>query len=205
MHFITRSTCRGCAAPLPDAGEVARDALCDDCLISPPAWDGARAATIYDGSAKRMVLALKHGDRPDLGPLMGRWLAQALHGTDPGSVVIPIPLHPRRLLRRKYNQAELMSHMVARSLGLAHEPLALRRARNTLPQGHRSAEDRRQNMDRAFTVPRVAAQRLAGRPVLLIDDVMASGATMSEATRTLRMAGLGPVTVAVLARAVKDN
>ena len=152
-----------------------------------------------------MVLALKHGDRPDLAPALAGWLAQAASpAAQPGMVVIPVPLHPARLMRRRYNQAALVAGGVARRLDLPHLPQALRRVRNTPMQDHRGLEERFSNQAGAFAVPPASRALLVGRPVLLVDDVMASGATLTAASEVLAEAGTGPVTVAVIARAVKD-
>ncbi|MFI0395708.1 double zinc ribbon domain-containing protein [Paracoccus jiaweipingae] len=209
--FIRRCACGYCGVPLPDdgAGGVvggdSADLRCDDCLAAPPPWDAAVAAMVYDDAARRMVLALKHGDRPDLAPVLGGWLADRLGGLPADSVIVPIPLHPWRLLKRKYNQAELVAQIISTRLGLDHRPLALVRRRPTAPQGHANSAQRHDNLRDAFLVPPRSAGQIAGRQVVLVDDVMASGATMAAATAALRRAGVARVTVAVLARAVKDG
>lgn len=172
----------------------------------PRPWVRGRAALAYTGTGRRLTLALKHADRPDLAPALGRWLAVAAAPlVGPETLVVPVPIHPLRLLRRKYNQAALLAVAVARAHGLRVLPAALRRQRHTPMQDHRSVDDRFANVADAITVAPRAWAVLAGQPVLLIDDVMASGATLSAAAEALRAAGAGPVSVAVLARAVKDG
>ncbi|MRX49277.1 ComF family protein [Paracoccus sp. S-4012] len=203
--FITGAACDACGSPLPSPGEGAAGMLvCDDCMALARPWARGVAALRYSGTGRRLVLALKHGDRPDLAPLLGRWLADAV-GAAEGAVVVPVPVHPRRLLRRRYNQAALIGAAVARRLGLAHRPSALRRLRHTPMQDHRSLADRFENQRGAIGVSLPDAARIAGRPVLLVDDVMASGATMAAAAEALTAAGAGPITAAVVARAVKDD
>lgn len=172
----------------------------------PRPWTGARAALVYRGTGRRLALALKHGDRADLAPVLGRWLAEAAAPLIvPGMVVVPVPLHPRRLLRRRYNQAGLLAAALAGRHRLAWLPGGLARLRHTPMQGHASLAERFDNLHGVMAVPPRRAARLAGRPVLLVDDVMASGATLTAAGEALLAAGSGPVSVAVLARAVRDG
>lgn len=203
--FISGAACGRCGVPLPGDGGAAEGLVCDDCAVIARPWDRAAAALVYAGTGRRLALALKHGDRPDLAPALGRWLAAAAAPlVRPGMVVVPVPVHPRRLLKRRYNQAALLARQVARAHGLAHRPVALRRLRHTPMQDHRGVADRFENQRGAIAVAPREAPRLAGRPVLLVDDVMASGATAAAAAEALAQAGAGPVSVAVLARAVKD-
>lgn len=204
--FITGAACHRCGVPLPgDGAGAAAGLVCDDCAVIARPWDKAAAALVYAGTGRTLALALKHGDRPDLAPPLGRWLAAAAAPlVAPCMVVVPVPVHPRRLLKRRYNQAALLAAQVARAHGLTHRPAALRRLRHTPMQDHRGVADRFENQRGAIAVAPAEAARLAGRPVLLVDDVMASGATAAAAAEALAQAGAGPVSVAVLARAVKD-
>ncbi|MCV2448396.1 double zinc ribbon domain-containing protein [Paracoccus sp. DMF] len=211
-EFIQASCCSRCGVPLPGDGlsdEVDAAAgllVCDDCLAVQRPWLRGRAALVYRGTGRKLALMLKHGDRLDLAPALGDWVARAaLPLVRPEMLVVPVPLHLRRLLKRKYNQAEMLSRAVARAHALPHEPRLLRRIRHTPMQDHGSAGDRFANLDGALAVPARMAPRVQGRAVLLVDDVMASGATLAAAAEALRAAGSGPVSVVVLARAVKDT
>ena len=205
-EFIGACLCDTCGIPLPGDGGTEAGLRCDDCLARPRPWTRGRAAVVYAGSGRRLVLALKHGDRPDLAPALGRWLAAAAAPlVAPGMVVVPVPLHPRRMLSRKYNQAALLGAAVARIHGLRLEAAGLRRVRHTPMQDHGSVGDRFANVEGAIRVADRVRARLEGRPVLLVDDVMASGATLAAAARALAEGGAGPVSVAVLARAVKEG
>lgn len=207
-RFLGGACCDLCAAPLPDDGSGASDQVlvCDDCLQVARPWQQGRAAFVYAGTGRRLVLALKHGDRPDLAPALARWLARAAAPlVAPGMIVAPVPLHLRRLLKRRYNQSGLVSAHVARAHGLAHMPDLLLRRRHTDAQDHRTVSDRFANIADALAVNPRHAQALRGRPVLLIDDVMTSGATLAASAQALIEAGAGPISVAVLARAVKDD
>lgn len=215
-RFIAGLACDCCGAPLPDDGSGVVDdgpvgtdcgaAICDDCLHAPPAWQRGRAVMTYGGTGRSLVLALKHGDRADLAPALGRWLAEAAGPLiRPGMIVAPVPVHWRRLMRRKYNQAELLSAQLARLRGLPHCPGLLTRLRHTPGQDHRSVAERYDNLDGAIGVAPALANVARGKPVLLVDDVMTSGASLNACTQALIEAGAGPVSVVVLARAVRND
>ncbi|MGA0616766.1 double zinc ribbon domain-containing protein [Paracoccus sp. KR1-242] len=208
-QFISGTCCTRCGAPLPGAGlEEDEDSLivCDDCLHLPRPWLRGRAALVYRGTGRKLALMLKHGDRPDLAPALGDWVARAADPLiRPDMVIVPVPVHLRRLARRKYNQAALLSERVARVHHLTHLPHALLRRRDTPMQDHGTVGDRFANVAQSMQVASRAAPMIEGRAVLLVDDVMASGATLAEAAGVLRDAGSGPVSVVVLARAVKDT
>jgi ComF family protein len=202
--FVTGLVCDRCGVPLPgeDPGHAV---LCDDCLTTARPWDRGRAALLYRDNGRQIVLSLKHGDRLDLARPAAAWMLRAagpiLH---PGMVVAPVPLHWLRLFRRRYNQAALLSAAIARAAGLAHVPDLLQRRRNTRSQEGRDREGRFANMDAALRLNPRQAARIAGRPVLLVDDVMTSGATLAAAAEAVRAGGAGPVSVLVLARVAKD-
>ena len=208
-QFITGLCCDRCGVPLPDDGTgltTAPDTLCDACLMTPRPWRQARAALVYGGTGRSLVLALKHGDRPDLAPALAGWMSRAAAPLiRPGMAVVPVPIHWRRLMRRKYNQSELLAAHLGTLRGLDHLPELLVRDRHTESQDHRGVADRHANVAGAIRVsPRRAAQ-VRGRAVLLVDDVMTSGATLGEAARALTAAGSGPVAAVVLARAVRND
>lgn len=204
-EFIAAPCCAQCGVPM--AGAEGEDApVCEGCLARPRPWQRGVAALVYDGAGRDLALTLKHGDRPDLAPVMGRWLARAAGGlVTRESVVVPIPIHPKRLMTRKYNQAALLSRVVARAHGARHLPGALVRERHTPTQDHRSAEARFANVAGALRVPLPMQARIAGASVVVVDDVMASGATLTAATQALLAAGAARVDVAVFARAVLER
>lgn len=204
IRFISGLVCGRCGTPLPGEGEG--EAQCDDCLAIARPWLAGRAAVAYSGAGRELVLKFKHGDRADLAPALGGWLADAaaplLH---PGLIIAPVPLHVRRLLKRKYNQAGLLSENLARQAGLPHIPDLLRRTLHTPTQDHRNISDRFANIADAIRLNARYTELIKGREVLLIDDVMTSGATLCYAAEALLAAGSGPVSVAVLARVVKHD
>jgi len=202
--FAVGLVCDLCGVTLPgeDPGHPVH---CDDCLTHAPPWAQGRSAMIYRDGARALVLKLKHADRTDLARPLGDWLYRAAAPLlAPGMLVAPIPLHWWRLFRRRYNQSALLSHRVARRAGLDHCPDLLLRRRATGTQDGRSRDGRFANLQGALQVNPRWRESVAGREVLLIDDVMTSGATLSVATDALHAAGATRVCVAALARVAKD-
>ncbi|MEM7295516.1 MAG: ComF family protein [Pseudomonadota bacterium] len=198
VTFIGEAACASCGAEL--VGEDVRPGdLCDGCHKNPMPWDLGRAAIKYDGKGRELVLRLKHGDRLDLaGPLAG-WLARAARPmVVPGMVVAPVPLHWRRLLKRGFNQAVELSRPMARELGLIHYPDLLQRK---LPSKEKAGSSEVVPMVGTFALSSRREDALAGMSVLLVDDVMTTGATLAACTEICRAAGATTVCVAALARA----
>lgn len=202
--FITGLVCQHCGVPLP--GEESHDdTLCDDCLTLARPWSAGRAALIYKDNGRALVLALKHGDRLDLARPAAQWMARAAAPIlVPGMLVAPIPLHWLRLIKRRYNQAALLSAGVARLARLEHCPDLLQRPRHTGSQDGLSRDGRFANMSAGLTLHRRHADRVLGRHVLLVDDVMTSGATLAAGAEACVAAGAIGVSVLVMARVAKD-
>lgn len=202
--FISGLVCDRCGTPLPGQ-DNGQPEYCDDCLTIARPWNRGRAALLYRDNARRMVLQLKHGDRLDLaGPVAG-WLLRAVQPIlEPGMLVAPVPLHWMRLFRRRYNQSALVSARLARNAGLDHCPDLLIRRRATPSQEGRDRVGRFANLDGALALHPRRAGRVKGRHVLLIDDVMTSGATFAAAAEACLAGGASAVSVAALARVAKD-
>lgn len=198
-HFIAGATCRKCGLPLMGDGDEGD--LCEGCLNHPPAWDRGAAAVLYTGAGGKVVLGLKHGDRLDMVKPLAGWMATSGRELlDRADVIAPVPLHWRRLIKRRYNQsAELAKRLSA----LSGKPAAvdlLSRIRATTPQENMDRLARQTNQAGAFIVPPRHRHLVEARSVLLIDDVMTSGATLSACADACRAAGAERVDVLVLAR-----
>lgn len=198
-HFIAGGACGKCGTPL--VGETGPDDLCDGCLRHPPPWNRGRAATVYGGAGKRAILALKHGDRLDTVPALGLWLANAAGPlAAEADLIAPVPLHWRRLMKRRYNQSAVLAQHLARRTGKPVVPDLLFRRRLTAPQERMDHAARRANQAGAIGVSPRRHALLAGKGVLLVDDVLTSGATLGACAEACRAAGAARVDVLVLAR-----
>lgn len=193
----------GCGLPFEyDLGPGVR---CADCSARPRAFTRARAACLYDETSRGPILQLKHADRTDLAPLMARWISRSARELlDEADALAPVPLHRSRLLGRRYNQAAEIARPLSRLSGVAYLPDALGRTRATQSQGGKSAGGRRRNVAAAFAVPPAKERLVAGKTILLIDDVMTTGATLEGCARALLAAGALRVNAAVVAR-VKES
>jgi ComF family protein len=201
--FLTGLVCDQCGVPLPGQ-DITECARCDSCLSSPPPWRRGRAALAYSGQGRRLVLALKHGDRLDLVRPMARWMAGAAQPLlQPEAVIVPVPLSGRRRMRRRFNQAAALGNAMAEELALQSLPDLLSRRRHSPPQEGMGREERFENQKNAIVPGRTARERLAARPVLLVDDVMTSGATLAAATEACYASGACRVDVLALARVVE--
>lgn len=206
FSFVSPPCCACCGTPF--AEDLGPDALCTACLVRRPRYQRARAALIYDERSRRLILPFKHGDRTDVARACGRWMARAgaeLLAT--ADLVAPVPLHWRRLLTRRYNQAALLARVALREAisanGAQLAPDLLRRGRWTGSQAGLTGRERRRNVREAFDLhPRWRAT-IAGKRVLLVDDVLTTGATVEACARVLQRAGADQVDVLTLARVVR--
>jgi ComF family protein len=200
MPTVSHPLCTVCGIPFDGAGN---DHECGDCLRHPPSFDVARAALIHDGPGRSLIHAFKYSNRihlrRPLGLLTAGLLADfvALCGPD---LIVPVPLHVRRLRGRGFNQAILLGEVLAREWGIPLHRQLLQRIRWTEPQISLTAEQRRDNVRGAFSVRDSAA--VAGKRVLLVDDVFTTGSTVEECAKMLKKTGACHVAVVTVARAL---
>jgi len=203
--FIEGLCCNGCGSPLFGEGEADDGILCDDCMSIARPWTKGRAAMVYKDKARRLVLSLKHGDRTDLARAAGPWMARAaIPMISKDTLIVPIPLHRFRLLRRKFNQAALLARQVAKITDTESCLDALVRPKKTKPLEGHNRDQRFDTLSGAIVQNPRRIDRISGRKVLLVDDVMTSGATFAAATEACFAAGADDVCVLALARVVKD-
>jgi ComF family protein len=186
---------------IPFGYDIGEGALSAEAIANPPVFDRARAAVLYDEVAREIVQGLKYHDRTELARLVGRMTARAGRDlTADAEVIVPMPLHRRRLWTRKFNQAAAIALEVGRITGLPVALTALLRVRATRPQVGLGEREREENVRGAFRVAPSGRAAIEGRRVVLVDDVLTTGATASAATRALKRAGASRVDVLTFAR-----
>ncbi|MBP2232327.1 ComF family protein [Azospirillum agricola] len=203
LSFIAPPFCARCGLPFEYAAQEGN--VCGACLAAPPAFARARAVLVYDDGSRPLVLGFKHGDRIHAADAYGGWLARAgkelLADAD---LLAPVPLHRGRLFRRRYNQAALLAQALAKRCGVPAVPDLLLRQRATPTQGGLNREGRHRNVRGAFRL-RCGPASVEGKRVVLVDDVLTTGATLAECARVLGRAGAARVDVLTLARVVKES
>jgi ComF family protein len=201
LTFIAPPFCDCCGAPFDFAIEdVMR---CVTCHANPPAYDRARAAVIYDDGSRGLVLGFKHGDRLHAAPAFGAWAARAgAELLEDADLIAPVPLHRWRLLKRRYNQAALIADHAGGRFGITHLPDLLERHRATPSQGEMGPAARARNVAGAFRLNPRHADRVKGSRIVLVDDVLTTGATVTACARVLRRGGAARIDVLTLARVV---
>jgi len=200
MDFFAPPWCAVCGMPFPYP--MGEGAICGACASRPPSWDRARSVFRYDRHSRRLVLMLKHADQTHLSGAFGRWMRRTgAELLDSADLLIPVPLHWTRLLGRRFNQAALLAQAIRAAGGPPVGADWLVRRRRTPSQGLMGPQARARNVRGAFALHR--GRSVAGKRVVLIDDVLTTGATAEECARVLRQAGADWVGVLVLARALR--
>ena len=205
LNFIDAPYCNCCG--LPFSFGATADMLCAACLDDEPQFDTARACVIYNDISRQMILDFKYGDRLHAVDTFLPWLQRAGAGmlaqTD---IIVPVPLHARRLWQRRFNQSALLAQSLARhNQHTTYLPDGLMRKRHTLPQKGLSRKERHENVKNAFAVAPRHTQQLSGKTVMIVDDVYTSGATLNECARILKKAGAAQVFVLTIARVTLEE
>ena len=205
--FIAGQVCDQCGVPLLAGPDAPDDVLrCDECLTFARPWGAGRAAMVYDGNGRKMVLRLKHGDRHDMAGPASAWMARAAQPLlRPDTLIAPVPLHWLRLLRRRYNQSALLARALGTQVGRPMCPDLLIRPRATPPLSGLGRDARFATMEGTIKAHPRRRHRMAGRHVLLVDDVMTSGATLAAGAEACWAGGAAGVDILVLARAAKET
>jgi ComF family protein len=200
LTFINPPYCASCGNPFSFTVE---NMVCGSCLERAPIYHSHRSALTYDEASRKLILRFKHGDQIHAARAFIPWLVQAgqtmLHETD---ILIPVPLHTLRLIKRRFNQADIIARQLlpyVRQVDYLADGLV--RTRHTQSQGHKKAKDRKRNVRKAFEVK--YPHKIENKKILLIDDVYTTGATLNECAKTLYDSGAAQVDCLTLAKVVK--
>jgi ComF family protein len=204
VRFIERPYCERLGTPF--AVDLGAPLMSPAAIADPPVFDRARAVARYDDVARRLVHRLKYSDRLDCAEALGLMMARAgAELTAEADVIVPVPLHRWRLWRRRFNQAMALASVVARESGVGCDPFLLARVKRTRSQVGLTKTQRQENLQGAFRVPPRAKPRLEGKRVLLVDDVLTTGATANAASRALLRGGAKAVDVLAFALVVQSD
>ena len=204
VQFLDDPCCAACGFPFDY--DFGAGSLCGRCNARRPAYDRARSAMRYDDHSRKLVLDFKHGGRTAGLPVFDIHMRRA--GREllaQGDMLIPVPLHPMRLLRRRYNQSALLARRLSKGAQIKFTPDVLMRVKHTETQGGKSVSGRRRNVSGAFAIRKGHEDSLRGAHIVLIDDVFTTGATLEACARTLKKAGAKKVDALTLARVVKPQ
>jgi ComF family protein len=204
LTFIENPMCSACG--LPFAFDAPIGAICASCIDLEPVFDRARSAVVYNDASRKLVIDFKYGDKMHFAQTFAPWMMRAgdelLAETD---IIVPVPLHARRLWKRRFNQSAVLGREIARRSGKSFLPDGLIRLRHTAPQQGLSRSRRTDNVKNAFAVNGRYLSELKGQNVMLIDDVFTSGATLNECARTLKKYGAASIYVLTIARVTRDE
>ena len=204
--FISGLVCDLCGVALPGEGASSDGLVCDDCMKIARPWNRGRSTLEYRDRARRFVLQLKHGDRTDLARPLAAWMARAAQPLLTGpALLVPVPLHRTRLFARRYNQAALLAKGMGESLDQPTGLDVLLRTVRTPLLGGLNRDERFRTLADIFAVSQKRRDQIEDRHILLVDDVMTTGATLAACTEALMAAGAQIVDVVTLARATKAD
>lgn len=201
LQFLAEPLCRCCGVPLPESDPAEGHFTCLPCATTPPVFRKARAAVLFEKIGADLVHKLKYADRTSLAPTLARWMLRAAPDmVREADAIVPVPLHRTRLLRRRFNQAALLARELARAAEKPLWPQALLRTKRTAAQVGLGRARRAANVRGAFAANPRFAEPLRDRHILLVDDVLTTGATAEACARVLVKAGAASVDVLTVAR-----
>lgn len=201
MHFLSAPFCDTCSQPfdftMPEGSE------CAACAQTPPQFDKARSVLVYNEHSRKLISEFKYSDRIHASKAYGKWMARA--GKDilkDADVIIPVPLHSKRLKKRLYNQAALLAQVIAKEANITYNPIVLQRIKHRPPQAGLNKAERQKNIKGVFALK--PNHTLKGKHVVLVDDVMTTAATINECCRILKEAGVASVSALTLAKTIVE-
>ena len=202
LDFIVNPMCVSCGFPFDF--EVDTGSLCTYCLERPPPFETARSALKYNDAIRRIILGFKHADKTYMAKAFAPWLKRAgAEMLEIADLLVPVPLHPWRLVKRRYNQSALIAEILGQEIGKSVLVDGLERVRATPSQGYLGTKERFQNVRRAFAVNPRRVVEIKDKNIVLVDDVLTTGATAQECTKALMKAGANRVDVLTVARVVR--
>lgn len=208
LDFIAAPYCNICCIPF-EFDTATGTELCASCIQKAPDYNRARSALKYNDASRPLILGFKHADQTHAVLAFMPWMkasgVEFISGAHKADILIPVPLHPLRLLARRYNQAALLAHKFSKETGIPVFLDGLKRVRHTPSQGHLNAGERAKNVKKAFAVTPRYIEQIKGKNILLIDDVYTTGSTVNECARALKKAGAFEVNVLCIARVVKEG
>jgi len=204
LTFLQGPCCQCCG--LPFASDIGEAGLCAACIAKAPAFAQARAALLYNDHSSPLILAFKYNDRTDAAMPFAQWMASAGHTLlERAEVIIPVPLHWTRLVKRRYNQAALLAHSLSKLSGVPNLPHGLKRIKPTPKLGRLSPSQRKRLLAGAFDISKAASAHIEGKTVLLVDDVYTTGSTLEACSKILLAAGASQVLVLTLCRRLRSD
>lgn len=199
VHFISQPYCASCAYPFEYA--IGEEGLCGQCIAQPPPYDKARAVFRYEDASSGFITGFKYSDKTYAAPMLAQWLHRVGRELlEEADMMVPVPLHRKRLFQRRYNQAALLCQALGKLSGLPVLPDGLVRVKHNPPQAGLRHKARKRNVQGAFTVAQRSKPGIAGKIIVLVDDVMTTGATVQACSKALKQAGAKQVYVLVLGR-----
>lgn len=203
LTFLSNPCCEACGYPFDLS--LGKGAICGECERAPKSFSRCRAALAYNEHSKGMIIGYKHADRTYLTKLFSKWMALSGGGVmETADIIVPVPLHPRRLLTRKYNQSALLAQRLARVHKKLYLPDLVIRTRHTASQGRFSNRGRWRNVRSAFQLNAKYANMYQRERIVIIDDVYTTGATLDACSRALKQGGISNIDALVLARVTKE-
>ncbi len=197
LQPLSAPYCTKCSIPFEF--ETEGESQCAACMVSVPEFDWARAAVLYEEMGKRLVLRLKHSGTNAVVPVMAQMMATAVHNCDV-DMIVPVPLHSKRFVSRRFNQSQLLAKQLAVHLNVPVDNFVLIKKRATASQGGLNRKERFKNVTGVFAVEKGRIETLKGKHILLVDDVLTTGATAGACAKVLKKAGASEVGLAVFAR-----
>lgn len=200
LHFITTPKCAICSFPFEyDLGE---GALCAECIRETPIYDSAYSLLKFDEASKPLLHKLKFEDGGHVAPILARWLSNYIREHIKADMITAVPLSRLRLLKRRYNQSAIVSKIIAKQCHINYQPMLIKRVKHTPPQTGLTRPQRIDNMRGAFALNKEAIEKLDGKSVILLDDVMTTGATLEACCKQLHKANVKAIHVITLARVI---